>query len=76
VSIVLPSAPASLPDVTCRAACRRASSRGCLLEHSPEQVRIEQPGDTDTRVNYGYRRVHVMMRREGYSDNVKRIYRL
>ncbi len=31
---------------------------------------------TATRVHYGYRRVHVMLRREGYTDNVKRIYRL
>ena len=28
---------------------------------------------TDTRVHYGYRRVHVMLRREGHSDNVKRV---
>ena len=31
---------------------------------------------TTTRVHYGYRRVHVMLRREGYKDNVKRVYRL
>ena len=31
---------------------------------------------TDTRVHYGYRRVHVMLRREGHPDNVKRVYRL
>ena len=31
---------------------------------------------TQTRVHYGYRRVHVMLRREGHLDNVKRIYRL
>jgi putative transposase len=31
---------------------------------------------TDTRVHYGYRRVHVLLRREGHKDNVKRIYRL
>lgn len=31
---------------------------------------------TDTRVHYGYRRVHVMLRREGHLDNVKRVYRL
>jgi putative transposase len=30
----------------------------------------------DTRVHYGYRRVHVMLRREGHQDNVKRVYRL
>ena len=31
---------------------------------------------TDTRVHYGYRRMHVMLRREGHPDNVKRVYRL
>ena len=31
---------------------------------------------TQTRVHYGYRRVHVMLQREGHKDNVKRIYRL
>jgi putative transposase len=31
---------------------------------------------TDARVHYGYRRVHVMLRREGHMDNVKRMYRL
>ena len=31
---------------------------------------------TPTRVHYGYRRVHVMLRREGFNDNHKSIYRL
>ena len=31
---------------------------------------------TQTRVHYGYRRVHVMLRREGHTDNVMRVYRL
>ena len=31
---------------------------------------------TQTRVHYGYRRVHVMPKREGFRDNHKRIYRL
>jgi transposase InsO family protein len=29
-----------------------------------------------TRVRYGYRRVHVLLRREGWAVNVKRVYRL
>ena len=29
-----------------------------------------------TRVRYGYRRIHVLLRREGWQVNVKRIYRL
>jgi putative transposase len=31
---------------------------------------------TRTRVHYGYRRVHVMLKREGFKDNHKRVYRL
>lgn len=31
---------------------------------------------TMTRVHYGYRRVHVLLRREGWKDNIKRVYRL
>ncbi|MBC3378339.1 IS3 family transposase [Serratia fonticola] len=31
---------------------------------------------TETRIHYGCRRVHVMLRREGWRDYHKRIYRL
>ncbi len=31
---------------------------------------------TETRVRYSYRRVHVLLRREGWAVNPKRIYRL
>jgi putative transposase len=31
---------------------------------------------TLTRVHYGYRQVHVLLKREGFKDNHKRIYRL
>ena len=31
---------------------------------------------TQTRVHCGYRRVHVLLRREGFKDDHKRIYRL
>jgi len=30
----------------------------------------------ETRVRYGYRRVHVLLRRDGWAVNPKRIYRL
>lgn len=30
----------------------------------------------ETRVRYGYRRVHVLLRREGWQVNDKRVYRL
>ena len=29
-----------------------------------------------TRVRYGYRRIHVLLRREGWPINAKRVYRL
>ena len=29
-----------------------------------------------TRVRYGYRRIHVLLQREGWAVNVKRVYRL
>jgi putative transposase len=29
-----------------------------------------------TRVRYGYRRIHVLLRREGWQVNAKRVYRL
>ena len=31
---------------------------------------------TQTRVHYGYRLVHVLLRRESFKDNYKRVYRL
>ncbi len=43
-------------------------------DESALKMRIKEI--TDTRVHYGYRRVHVLLRREGHTDNVKRIYRL
>ena len=30
----------------------------------------------ETRVRYGYRRVHVLLRRDGWAVNPKRVYRL
>jgi putative transposase len=30
----------------------------------------------ETRMRYGYRRVHVVLRREGWMTNIKRTYRL
>lgn len=43
-------------------------------DESALKMRIKEI--TDTRVHYGYRRVHVLLRREGHTDIVKRIYRL
>ena len=30
----------------------------------------------ETRVRYGYRRIHILLRREGWEVNAKRVYRL
>ncbi|CBA32565.1 hypothetical protein CTU_29780 [Cronobacter turicensis z3032] len=38
------------------------------------RLRIRE--STETRIHYGYHRVHVMLRREVWRDNHKRIYRL
>jgi len=43
-------------------------------DESALKLRIKEI--TLTRVHYGYRRVHVMLRREGHTDNVKRVYRI
>jgi putative transposase len=51
--------------------CRYESRR---RDEAALKMRIKEI--TDTRVHYGYRRVHVMLRREGHQDNVKRVYRL
>ncbi|MEE4611550.1 IS3 family transposase [Serratia marcescens] len=48
--------------------------RSVAADDSPLRLRIREI--TETRVHYGYRRVHVMLRREGWRDNHKRIYRL
>src|SRR4051794_25530499 len=44
------------------------------LSQAPLTQRIREIAET--RVRYGYRRVHVLLRREGWSVNVKRVYRL
>ena len=43
-------------------------------EQADLKLRIKQI--CETRVRYGYRRVHVLLRREGWTVNPKRIYRL
>ncbi|WP_409264245.1 IS3 family transposase [Providencia heimbachae] len=48
--------------------------RSVAADDSALRLRIREI--TEARVHYGYRRVHVMLRREGWRDNHKRIYRL
>ena len=48
--------------------------QSAAADSSALQMRIKEI--TQTRVHYGYRRVHVLLRREGFKDNHKRVYRL
>ena len=48
--------------------------KGKRGEQAGLKLRIKQI--CETRVRYGYRRVHVLLRREGWDVNPKRIYRL
>jgi putative transposase len=57
---------------------------GCAL--SSQRYRSRRPAETELRarlhtlaverVRWGYRRLHVLLRREGQLVNVKRVYRL
>ena len=68
-------------DVSIRRACRLF-----MFDTSSYHYRSRRPGQAvlenrikeicQTRVRYGYRRVHVLLRREGWKVNAKRIYRL
>lgn len=48
--------------------------KGCRTEQADLKQRIKQIAET--RVRYGYRRIHVLLRREGWDVHGKRIYRL
>ena len=47
-------------------------SRRC--DQAPLKKRIREIAET--RARYGYRRIHVLLRREGWRVNPKRVYRL
>jgi putative transposase len=55
---------------------RRSSFRCCsrAQDQTPLRQRIREIAAV--RVRYGYRRVHTLLRREGWPVNVKRVYRL
>jgi putative transposase len=66
-----------------RRACRviaidRASYRYRRVGDSPAQaaLRVRLRDLSATRTRYGYRRLHVLLRREGWKVNHKRVYRL
>jgi len=64
-----------------RCACRatgfaRASQRYRSVADSQDELRLRLKELAASRVRYGYRRLHVLLRREGWPVNHKRIYRL
>ena len=67
--------------ITKRRACRlavlnRSTSyyQSCAKDQTPLRVRLRDLAAA--RVRYGYRRLHVLLRREGWPVNHKRVYRL
>ena len=70
---------------TWRVSIRRAC-RALPVDRSTYHYRSRRAGQAQlterineiaaTRVRYGYRRIHVLLRREGWRVNVKRVYRL
>jgi DNA-binding Lrp family transcriptional regulator len=71
--------------LTWRVSIRRAC-RALPVERSTYHYRSRRAGQAQlterikeiaaTRVRYGYRRIHVLLRREGWRVNAKRVYRL
>jgi putative transposase len=66
--------------VSARRACRLAGAprssyryRSVAADQTPLRLRLRDRAAT--RVRYGYRRLHVLLRREGWQINHKRVYR-
>jgi putative transposase len=64
-----------------RHACRTLKAPRSTQQYksrSDDQASLKQriKEIAQTRVRYGYRRIHVLLRREGWSINAKRVYRL
>jgi len=55
----------------CRATCHYRSRRP---EQTPLRKRVREIAES--RMRYGYRRITVLLRREGWRVNVKRVHRL
>ena len=67
--------------VSIRRACQVLEAQRSTQHYQPR--RRDQAGlaarikkISETRVRYGYRRVHVLLRREGWTVNMKRTYRI
>ncbi len=68
-------------DVSIRRACRVLSVDTSTYHYKSRrrgQADLEQriKEIAETRMRYGYRRVHVVLLREGWMTNIKRTYRL
>jgi putative transposase len=56
--------------------CCRASYRYRSVADRQDELRLRLKELAAARVRYGYRRLHVLLRREGWPVNHKRVYRL
>jgi putative transposase len=68
-------------DVSERRACKttgfeRSSHRYRSARDPQTALRIRLKDLAAVRVRYGYRRLHILLRREGWAVNHKRVYRL
>ena len=68
-------------DISERRACKttgfeRSSQRYRSARDPQTALRIRLKDLAAVRVRYGYRRLHVLLRREGWAVNHKRVYRL
>lgn len=54
----------------------RSTVRYCSRRPTQEPLRLRLKELAAVRVSYGYRRLHVLLRREGWEINHKRVYRL
>ena len=64
-----------------RRACRvlplgRSTQRYQRRERNQDALRLRLRDLAASRVRYGYRRLHVLLQREGWRVNHKRVYRL
>lgn len=67
--------------VSVRRACRVLRASRSTHQYKPtsdDQADLKQriKEIAETRVRYGYRRIHVLLKREGWAINAKRVYRL
>lgn len=54
----------------------RSTCRNQSVKDDQAALRLRLRDLASTRVHYGYRRLQILLRREGWAVNAKRIYRL